>query len=114
MLWGVCCVVCLWLVWCGVWQPHRRTQQHKQAPRPPTCPHAHGCARPLWCAAVGCGAGVYPFAGHECARAFALISTDLKDCNDNLSDLGYAEKESLREWEAKFRFKYPIVGKVVS
>ena len=28
--------------------------------------------------------GIYPFAGHECARAFALISTDVADCNDNL------------------------------
>ena len=28
--------------------------------------------------------GIYPFAGHECARAFALISTDTADCNDNL------------------------------
>mmetsp|Transcript_28129 Transcript_28129/g.71726 ORF Transcript_28129/g.71726 Transcript_28129/m.71726 type:complete len:237 (-) Transcript_28129:118-828(-) len=57
--------------------------------------------------------GVYPFAGHECARALALISTDLKDCNGDLSDLGYAELENLREWDAKFRFKYPIVGKLI-
>ncbi len=28
--------------------------------------------------------GMYPFAGHECARAFALISTDTADCHDNL------------------------------
>ena len=28
--------------------------------------------------------GMYPFAGHECARAFALISTNTADCNDNL------------------------------
>ncbi len=28
--------------------------------------------------------GMYPFAGHECARAFAMISTDVADCNDNL------------------------------
>lgn len=28
--------------------------------------------------------GMYPFAGHECARAFALISTDTADCNNNL------------------------------
>ncbi len=30
---------------------------------------------------------MYPFAGHECARAFALISTDTADCNDNLEVL---------------------------
>ena len=28
--------------------------------------------------------GIYPFAGHECARAFALISTDVADCNADL------------------------------
>ena len=29
--------------------------------------------------------GIYPFAGHECARAFALISTDVADCNADLT-----------------------------
>lgn len=33
--------------------------------------------------------GMYPFAGHECARAFALISTDIADCNDNLEVRAY-------------------------
>lgn len=57
--------------------------------------------------------GMYPFAGHECARAFAMISTDVADCNDNLEGLGAMEMDNLRDWEAKFNFKYPIVGSVV-
>jgi membrane-associated progesterone receptor component len=57
---------------------------------------------------------MYPFAGRECARAFALMSTDTADCHDNLEGLNSVEMESLREWEAKFMYKYPIVGKVVS
>eukprot|EP00878_Enallax_costatus_P008046 GHUV01008413.1.p1 GENE.GHUV01008413.1~~GHUV01008413.1.p1 ORF type:complete len:239 (+),score=26.50 GHUV01008413.1:190-906(+) len=57
--------------------------------------------------------GIYPFAGHEVARAFALISTDVKDCNDNLEGLGAMEMDSLKEWEMKFNSKYPIVGQLV-
>jgi membrane-associated progesterone receptor component len=59
-------------------------------------------------------AGVYPFAGRECARALALMSTAEADCNDSIDDLGYLEKENLREWTAKFTYKYPIVGRIVS
>jgi membrane-associated progesterone receptor component len=60
-----------------------------------------------------CCSGIYPFAGKEVARAFALISTDVKDCNDDLSGLGPVELDALREWEAKFNSKYPIVGKLI-
>lgn len=56
--------------------------------------------------------GVYPFAGKEVARAFALLSTDTADCNDNLEGLSYTELENLREWTAKFNFKYPVVGRI--
>ena len=59
-------------------------------------------------------AGVYPFAGKEVARAFALLSTEVADCNDDLEGMSYTELENLREWVAKFNFKYPIVGKIVS
>jgi hypothetical protein len=47
------------------------------------------------------------------ARAFALISTEVKDCNDNLEGLGPMEMDSLKEWEEKFNWKYPVVGRVV-
>lgn len=56
--------------------------------------------------------GIYPFAGRECARAFALVSTDTADCVSDLSGLGPMEMESLRDWRAKFDFKYPVVGSV--
>ena len=47
--------------------------------------HSHAEGHPLAAGAEFYGPdGMYPFAGHECARAFALISTDTADCNDNL------------------------------
>lgn len=49
--------------------------------------------------------GVYPFAGHECARAFALMSTEASDCNANLEGLTSTELETLRDWKAKFNTK---------
>lgn len=58
-------------------------------------------------------AGVYPFAGKECARALALMSTEEADCHGDLEGLGYTELDILRDWEAKFYFKYPVVGKIV-
>lgn len=57
--------------------------------------------------------GIYPFAGRECARAFALVSTSEADCNDNLEGLGKMELDTLADWQAKFNSKYPIVGKIV-
>ena len=58
--------------------------------------------------------GIYPFAGKECARALALMSTEEKDCNGNLEGLGFTELDILRDWEAKFHIKYPVVGHVVA
>lgn len=57
-------------------------------------------------------AGIYPFAGREVARAFALISTNVADCNDDLTGLGAMELDALSDWEAKFNSKYPIVGRL--
>lgn len=57
--------------------------------------------------------GVYPFAGRECARAFALTSMDIADCDDNLDGLSPVEFESLRDWEGRFWNKYKMVGRVV-
>eukprot|EP00210_Caulerpa_lentillifera_P001903 g1830.t1 len=58
--------------------------------------------------------GMYPFAGHECARAFALFSVDLSDCNDNLDGLTKGDLDSLEDWKQKFRSKYHIVGSIVN
>ena len=58
--------------------------------------------------------GIYPFAGHECARAFALLSTDTKDCVESTEGLDKMEMDNLRDWQEKFHTKYKLVGKVVS
>jgi len=58
--------------------------------------------------------GIYPFAGRECARAFALVSTDVADCVPDVSGLGAMEMDNLAEWTAKFDFKYKKVGRVVA
>ena len=55
-----------------------------------------------------------PLLGKECARAFALVSTDVADCNDDLEGLGAMEMESLRDWEARFWNKYRMIGRIVS
>ncbi len=56
---------------------------------------------------------MYPFAGKECARAFALVSTDVADCSDDLEGLGAMEMESLRDWEGRFWNKYRMIGRIV-
>lgn len=57
--------------------------------------------------------GVYPFAGRECACAFALVSTDVADCVSDVTGLGALEMDNLRDWRAKFEYKYPVVGRIV-
>ncbi|GMH32947.1 hypothetical protein BSKO_00781 [Bryopsis sp. KO-2023] len=57
--------------------------------------------------------GMYPFAGRECARAFALYSTELDDCNDNLEGLDASDIDAMNDWFAKFVSKYDIIGEVV-
>lgn len=57
--------------------------------------------------------GAYPFAGRECARALAKFSTDAADLTDDLSDCSLAERDSLRDWQARLYSKYKIVGEVV-
>lgn len=58
--------------------------------------------------------GIYPFAGRECARAFALLSTDTKDCVDNIDGLDKMELDNLRDWQEKFYTKYKLVGEVTA
>ena len=50
------------------------------------------------------------FAGKECARALALMSTSESDCNDDVSDLPDEKKKILRDWQKKFLGKYRVVG----
>ena len=50
----------------------------------------------------------------ECARAFAMLSTDTAECTDNLEGLEPIERDYLKDWEAKFHYKYPVVGSIVA
>ena len=58
--------------------------------------------------------GMYPFGGRECARALATMSTELGDCVADVEGLSAAEMDTLRDWQAKFWQKYPVVGRVVA
>lgn len=57
--------------------------------------------------------GAYPFAGKECARAFAKFSTKLEDCTADTKGCTLAEMDALRDWEARLHMKYSVVGKLV-
>ena len=50
------------------------------------------------------------FAGKECARALALMSTDATDCRADVSDLPADKHTVLRDWQRKFMGKYKVVG----
>jgi TPP-dependent trihydroxycyclohexane-1,2-dione (THcHDO) dehydratase len=52
------------------------------------------------------------FAGKECARALAIMSTDPADCNGKVADLPNDKKEVLRDWQRKFLGKYRVVGAI--
>eukprot|EP00892_Ulva_mutabilis_P008875 jgi/Ulvmu1/635/UM010_0005.1 len=50
------------------------------------------------------------FAGKECARALALMSTKVEDCTGETEDLPEDKKQILRDWEVKFMGKYRVAG----
>lgn len=56
------------------------------------------------------GGAYSAFAGKECSRALAHMSTRAEDCTGDVSDLTDAQKGVLREWEQKFMGKYEAVG----
>ena len=59
------------------------------------------------------GAGYHVFAGREVARALALMSLRLEDCNGDLTGLSDERLAVLADWEKKFRDKgYPVVGRL--
>mgnify|MGYP001811284939 CR=1 FL=1 len=84
--------------------PHTRGA-HQQSP-PPRQPLSPSSVPPL-----PPPLGVYPFAGREVARAFAMLSTELSDCHDDLEGLAHIELENLREWEEKFNWKVRRAGR---
>lgn len=56
---------------------------------------------------------MYPFAGKEVARAFALLSTEISDCTENIEGLSFIEMDNLKDWIGKFNSKYPVIGQIV-
>ena len=52
------------------------------------------------------------FTGRDASRAFALTSTDPKDCVADLDGLTPGQLESLKDWEGSLQFKYDIVGRL--
>lgn len=61
------------------------------------------------------GEGAYQlFAGKDVSVALAKMSFDKKDIeNCNISSLNEDEKICLKNWEKKFKSKYPIVGNII-
>lgn len=56
------------------------------------------------------------FAGRDASRGLATFSVGveaLKDEYDDTSDFNNMQIDSLREWEAQFREKYDLVGKLL-
>jgi hypothetical protein len=58
------------------------------------------------------GGGYEIFAGKEVARALAIMSVKAEDCTDDLQNVTEKQLGTLKEWEAKFNVKYPVVGEV--
>ncbi|XP_022914556.1 membrane-associated progesterone receptor component 1 [Onthophagus taurus] len=63
----------------------------------------------------GPGGPYAPFAGRDASRGLATFSVSAKDGDsyDDLSDLNTVEMDSIREWEAQFREKYDLVGRLL-
>lgn len=64
----------------------------------------------------GPGEGYHLFAGRDASRALAKMSFENEDLeNEDLSDLGFMDKETLQDWVMKFSVynRYPNVGRVL-
>ncbi|KAJ2938861.1 hypothetical protein O0L34_g18490 [Tuta absoluta] len=62
----------------------------------------------------GPGGPYAAFGGKDASRGLATFSVTSSDKEyDDLSDLNSMEMESVKEWEAQFREKYDLVGKLL-
>ncbi|KAK9870347.1 hypothetical protein WA026_006432 [Henosepilachna vigintioctopunctata] len=62
----------------------------------------------------GPGGPYAAFGGKDASRGLATFSVSVKtEEYDDLSDLNSMEMESVREWEAQFKDKYDLVGKLL-
>ncbi|KXS21892.1 cytochrome b5 [Gonapodya prolifera JEL478] len=58
------------------------------------------------------GKGYSVFAGKDASRALAKSSLKPEDCVPDTSGLTDEETETLNKWEAHYRKKYTVVGKL--
>lgn len=59
----------------------------------------------------GPGGNYHIFAGKDCTRAFALMSTNGEDCNRrDVDDLNASHCATLKQWIKMFNEKYIVVG----
>ncbi|RZB40663.1 membrane-associated progesterone receptor component 1 [Asbolus verrucosus] len=62
----------------------------------------------------GPGGPYAAFGGRDASRGLATFSVSTKtDGYDDLSDLNTMEMDSVKEWEAQFKEKYDLVGKLL-
>ncbi|XP_038213171.1 membrane-associated progesterone receptor component 1-like [Zerene cesonia] len=62
----------------------------------------------------GPGGPYSAFGGKDATRGFATFSVTSSDKEyDDLSDLNSMQMESIKEWEAQFREKYDLVGRLL-
>ncbi|GLV37110.1 membrane steroid binding protein [Carabus blaptoides fortunei] len=62
----------------------------------------------------GPGGPYAAFGGRDASRGLATFSVGcVKDEYDDLSDLNSMEMDSVREWEAQFKEKYDLVGRLL-
>lgn len=62
----------------------------------------------------GLDGGYKQFAGRDCSRSLACMSFLDEDLdNPTLDGITEQQRETLRQWEDKFKAKYPVVGKII-
>jgi|SRR6056300_51864 membrane-associated progesterone receptor component len=60
----------------------------------------------------GKGGPYNAFTGIDCSRALGKVSLEEKDLCADVSDFAASQRDALNGWVAKFKDKYPVVGKV--
>ncbi|ESL08722.1 hypothetical protein TRSC58_03571 [Trypanosoma rangeli SC58] len=62
----------------------------------------------------GTGAFYHVFAGKDVSRCLAKMLISDEEANASWSNLAEEHREVLDEWSAKYREKYPVVGRFLS
>uniref|UniRef100_A0A914YKI1 Cytochrome b5 heme-binding domain-containing protein n=1 Tax=Panagrolaimus superbus TaxID=310955 RepID=A0A914YKI1_9BILA len=63
----------------------------------------------------GPGSAYEPLAGHDATRALANMDVRMvKNEYDDISDLTAVDKDEAKNWADSFKFKYPIVGRLLA